>query len=287
MEVGDIEGREGVEGGENDISIRMALYSHSRALMTLANLAPFPVWKNTDTSSFDCMHYDGDTALERCASKLSLRPSQHILDIGSGYSHTGRFFATRYHVKVTGIELQREVHELAQAITARNIEPRVVKDVTSVNADFLTLDPQTLGEKEASFDHVVSFLCIVHIPQASRQLLLRQAARYLKPNGRLYIEDFFARNQPTAAERSQLDGIMACSYLPDAAEWVHDLEAAGFGEVEFEDVSTEWTSLVVERATNYKADGEGDKDLERFYDTVAGFFTGGNVGGVRLIAVKK
>jgi len=265
---------------------RIALYSLTRARTTFSNLSHLPTWTNADTSSFDCMHYDGNLALEHCASKLDLKPSQHILDIGSGFSATGRFLVDKYHVTVTGIELQRDVHELALAICERNVEREVVEGVRSVNADFLTLEPSVLGAGDGKYDHAVSFLCVTHMGKAERGQMFRQAGRVLKGGGKIYVEDFYRRGGLKGEEEGLLRDVVACPWLPGREEYVADVADAGFRDVEFEDVSEYWTSFLVARAEVYKRGEECSVDLERFYDTVAELFVGGNVGGVRLTAVK-
>lgn len=288
-----------------DIS-SMALYNLTRARTHLVSLSGKPAWTNADTSAFDCMHYDGDDALDHCASKLNLQPNQHVLDIGSGFSATGRFLAFKYGARVTGVELQRENHELARLITARNVDARVVERVRSVNADFLCLTPESLiaggdGEEASSsssfvqVDHIVSLLCIMHIPAPARPVLFRQAARFLKPGGKMYIEDFYDRscqNDDTTSHLSkkevhQLQEIIACPYLPSASSYIAEVTAAGFASVEFEDVSEKWTKLVRARAERYRGSEEPNVHLQTFYDTVAEVFEGGNVSGVRLTAVRR
>lgn len=284
----------------SDIS-NIALYNLSRAHSILASLSHKPQWTNADTSPFDCLHYDGDTALEHCASKLSLQPNQHILDIGSGFGATGRFLASKYGVYVTGIELQLENHDLAELITSKNEDPRVVQRVRSVNADFLSLTPGDLAVagsdgnlSSAQYDHVISLLCIMHIPESARAALFRQAARFLKPGGKLYIEDFYDRScqsdgvsRFTEGEMRQLQEVLACSFLPSASRYVEDVAAAGFEDVEFEDVSGKWTPWVRERAERYGVSESANAGLRAFYDTVAEVFGGGKVGGVRLTAVRR
>ena len=278
----------------------MALYNLSRAHAVLDSLSNKPKWTNADTSSFDCMHYDGDAALDHCASKLGLRANEHILDIGSGFSATGRFLATNYGAHVTGIELQQESHELAQRITMRNVDPHVVKGVRSVNADFLTLTPESLaggndeGASSAQFDHIVSLLCIAHIPKSAREALFRQAARLLKPGGKMYIEDFYDKSYKdnstshlTEREVHQLQAIMATPYLPSASSYIADVTAASFDSIDFEDVSEKWTQLVCARSERYKASEKPNAALQEFYATVAELFKAGNLGGVRLTALRK
>ena len=275
----------------------MALYNLSRAHSVLDSLSDKPKWTNADTSSFDCMHYDGDAALDHCASKLGLRADEHVLDIGSGFSATGRFLATNYGAHVTGIELQQENHKLAQLITMRNVDPRVVERVRSVNADFLALTPESLasGNDEeapsAQFDHIVSLLCITHIPKSARATLFGLAARFLKPGGTMYIEDFYDKSYGndslshlTEREVHQLQAIMACPYLPSASSYITDVTTAGFGSIDFEDISEKWTQLLYARSERYKASEKPNAALQVFYATVAELFEAGNVGGVRLTA---
>lgn len=283
----------------------MALYNLSRAHSLLDSLSSKPKWTNADTSSFDCMHYDGDSALDHCASKLGLQPDQHVLDIGSGFSATGRFLAEKYGAYVTGIELQRESHELAQRITKRNVDAGIVQRVRSVNADFLSLTPESIvvgSGRDSSlsssscerFDHVVSLLCIMHIPESARSILFLQAARFLEPAGKIYIEDFYdksCQSNPvshlTERELRQLHEVIACPYLPSASRYLADVAAAGFDDIEFEDVSEKWTQLVRTRADKYRVSEKPHATLQKFYDFVAEMFEGGSVGGVRMTAVRR
>lgn len=148
---------------DDDFLSNMALYNLSRIQSTLAFLSAKPTWSASDTAPFDHMHYDGSTALDLCASKLALQPNQHILDIGSGFSATGRYLATTHGVQVTGIELQKEIHDIAETIIGRNEDPRIAEAVRSVHADFLALGPEVVAPGNERFDHAVSMLCVCHI----------------------------------------------------------------------------------------------------------------------------
>ena len=268
---------------------KMALYDLKIARSTLASISYKPTWTIADTASFDCMHYDGDGALDLCAHKLALQPDQRLLDIGSGFSATSRFLASKYQVHVTGVELQPEVHELAETITRKNAEERVVKNVRSVNADFLTLTEDDIygRDERVPFDHALSLLCIMHLPQSARRPFFEQAHRYLKEGGRIYIEDYYQRKPLTDDERAKLRNLVACTFLPTKAEYSATVAEAGFDAIEFEDVTERWREILVARAKKYKAQANNSPDLEKFYDTVAELFLGGNLGGVRLTATKR
>ena len=188
-----------------------------------------------------------------------------------------------------------------------NVDADVVQRVRSVNADFLSLTPERLAvgsnddgggssSSSAQFDHVISLLCINHIPESARALFLRQAARFLKPGGKLCIEDFYdktrnedddSKSRLTAKELHQLRDIMACPYLPSASRFIADVQSAGFDSVEFEDVSERWMELLCARVETYKGSENPNAALLEFYEAVADVFAGGNVGGVRLTAVRR
>ena len=278
----------GREDDKKSLASRMALYDLKIARSTLASISHMPTWTIADTASFDCMHYDGDAALELCAHKLALQPEQRVIDIGSGFSATGRFLASKYQVRVTGVELQPEIHELAETITRRNAEKPVVKNVRSVNADFLTLtDDEVYGQNERlPFDHALSILCVMHLPQSARRPFFEQAHRYLKEGGRIYIEDYYQRKPLTDDERAKLRNLVACTFLPTKSEYSATVAEAGFDAIEFEDVTEHWRDILVARAEKYKAKENKSSDLEKFYDTVAELYVAGNLGGVRLTATK-
>ena len=254
---------------------KMALYSLARADACISSLSSKAVWSASDTASFDCMHYLGNSALDNAATCLSLRAGQTVLDIGSGFSGTGRYLHSKYSVNVVGVEYQEEIHSRAVLINGKN----GLKDseVCSINGDILQVD------LENKVDHIVSLLCILHIPD--REKLFSKAASLLKEGGRFYIEDYFARGPLSPATSTVLRNAVSCPYLPTKAEYITQLGKAGFVDVHFEDVTAIWAEFVHARALEYRKK-EGEKDFEeslaRFYDAVDGLFAGGEVGGVRI-----
>ncbi|KAL6852147.1 S-adenosyl-L-methionine-dependent methyltransferase [Trichoderma novae-zelandiae] len=252
-----------------------ALYHLERFKRSLDALDGKPTWDPADTADFDCMHYLGDAALEEAAKALGLKPGQTVVDIGSGFSATGRYLNKHHGVDVTGIELQPEIHQLAELITRRN---GLSEHVRSVNADFTTL---TL---DAPVDHIISFLCILHI--ADRDTLFQKAASALKPGGKTYIEDYFARTTLSKDVGDQLRDIASCPYLPSRDQYIADLTNAGFKDVQFEDVTEEWAKFVHERAESNRQKGTTAAPLTLFYDTIDALFAGGELGGARITATR-
>ena len=253
----------------------MALYSLARARVCVAALDGKEQWDIGDTASFDCMHYLGDDALHNAARELKLRPGETVLDIGSGFSATGRFLHSYYGVNVTGVELQPEIHALAETITKRN---GMETNVRSVNDDFLQMAAVT------PVDHIVSILCILHIPD--RQAIFGKAASMLSVGGKMYVEDFYARKPLDSTAQRQLREVVSCPYLPSREQYIRDLEESGFGDVQFHDMSAEWSDYVHARAARYRQSPNPESTLLTFYATVDTLFRGGLVGGVRISAAR-
>ena len=254
----------------------MALYNLNRAHTAMASLEDKTLWEPHDTASFDCMHYLGDAALDHAASKLGLKPGDRVVDIGSGFSATGRYLHQKYGVDVTGVELQGGIHQIAETITRKN---EMGTRVRSVNGDF------TKVALEGPVDCIVSFLCILHIPD--RGPLFEKAARLLKPGGKLYIEDFFASGPLSDESAAQLRDVMSCPRLPTREEYLDDLTRAGFVDIETEDMSTAWSEFVHERAVAYRAKADPEPSLVGFYDTVDSLFRGGSIGGARISCARR
>lgn len=256
---------------------KMALYNLERARATVQALQHKARWELADTANFDCMHYEGQQALDHAAAQLRLTPGAHVLDIGAGFSATGRYLHQRYGVTVTGVELQDDMHAMAAMIIERSGMSPAVR---SVHGDFLALAPTSYLPQPV--DHIISLLCILHVED--RAGLLARAAAALRRGGTLYIEDFYARAPLNAAERRSLADVVRAAPLPTRQQYLDDVTTAGFVEIAFEDVSPRWTQVVQARARAYRQAAGRSLDLEVFYDTVANLFAGGRLGGVRLTA---
>ncbi len=102
-----------------------------------------------------------------------LAPGAKILDIGCGAGvPVDKYLVEKGHL-VTGVDISEKQVELAR----KNIP----------KASFLVKEMTEMGFEDGSFDAVVSFYAIFHIPREEHFGLLRKINFLLKPGGRLLI----------------------------------------------------------------------------------------------------
>jgi len=236
-----------------------------------------------DLTPFDQYHYEGTTAVDDACAFLQAGPGRNILDIGAGLGGPARYIANRTGAQVTALELQRDLNDTGVALTQRC---GLAQQVSHVAGDVLAE-----AVPAQSFDGIVSMLCFLHIPD--RATLFNQCARALVPMGSIFIDDYFAISELTSEERRDLADKVFCPYVPSLADYVTDLEIAGFTEVRTVDKSADWTAFVTSRFHAFRSErselvaryGEATVDsLDDFYETVAALFSNGRLGGLRVTA---
>ncbi len=270
----------------------MGLYGNVERIMAdlaavgIADDAPLQV---DDLVPFDQYHYHGAEAVDVAAAALGATTGQQVLDVGSGLGGPARYLADRTGATVTALELQPDLDAVARSLTQRcGLEPRV----EHVNGNILDAE---LGDRLGAgrFDAMMSMLCILHIPD--RPLLFERCAAALRGEGRVFVEDFYARGPFTAHEQDLLGHEVSCPYLPSLDAYRHDLEAAGFVHIVVEDMTEDWTWFVANRLEAFRDrrveltrryNQQTFDSLDRFYDAVSTLFAGGNLGGLRLTATR-
>lgn len=118
------------------------------------------------------------------------RPTDRVIDLGSGAGHAGLALAP--HVaRVDAVDPTPEMH----AVAARLAADRGVTNVVAVEAS-----AGALPYPDATFDIAVSRFSIHHWPDVRGAL--REAARVLRPGGRVVLIDL------VAPEDAHLDGLL-------------------------------------------------------------------------------
>lgn len=186
------------------------------APLTPENLAPF-----------DHFHGRGVAATEELAAQLQPQPGERLLDIGSGIGGPARWFAAKFGVQVTGVDLTPEFCAAARAL---NGTTGLADRVTIIEGSALALPVP-----DAGFDAAYSQNVIMNI--ADKRLFYREAFRALRPGGRLALSNLCAGPNgepyfpvPWATTRDT-------SFLATPEEMRADLIAAGFEIVSFRDIT--------------------------------------------------
>jgi len=238
-----------------------------------------------DLAAFDQYHYHGTDAVDVAIDTLSIGPTDRVLEIGSGIGGPSRYIADNTGAKVIALELQPDLNDLAKDLTRRcGLSDRI----EHVCADVLDYLPGI-----TQFDAIVSWLAFFHIEQ--RDQLLSRCMEWLKPNGSLSVEDLYARGKLTPVEQDDLAITLYARYLPDRDTYESDFRIAGFSDLVIDDMSEDWRQFTHTRYVEFCRDRKRYETihgtvivdgLDSFYATVDRLFSGGNLGGIRIVGRK-
>ena len=233
-----------------------------------------------DLLDLDQYHYLGTEAIAVAAKLMNLDACSLVLDIGSGVGGTARYLAEKYGCEVTALELQDHLHAAAVNLTQGcGLEAKVKCQAGDI-LEFLATQ---------TYDAWISLLVFLHI--GDRPSLFNKSAQVLKPGGKFYIEDYFARHSLSKNDLNILNNVVACPYLPSRGRYLTDLTAAGFVDLEFEEVTNLWQPWVKGRFDQFVSERDQYLSLHgaemvnaqtSFYQAIASLFQAGNVGGARI-----
>jgi arsenite methyltransferase len=153
-----------------------------------------------------------------------LHEGETVLDLGSGGGIDVLLSARRVGPtgKAYGLDMTDEMLELAR----RNQRQAGVE-----NAEFLRGTIEEVPLPDDSVDVIISN-CVINL-SADKPRVFREAARVLRPGGRFAVTDVVAdpdMDETTRRDMQQFTGCIAGALTE--ADFRHQLEAAGFGEVE-------------------------------------------------------
>ena len=160
------------------------------------------------------------------ATQAQITTGSRVCDFGCGYGDTARFFAQEYGAEVTGMTISRRQHELAQETAGEGVK-------------LLLCDGLVNNLPAQSFDALVAIESSEHI--GDKPTFFREAHRLLRHQGRLIVAAWLAREHATVFEaKFLLEPICEEGRIPSMAtpsEYLAMLEAAGFRDAEFSDLS--------------------------------------------------
>ncbi len=239
-----------------------------------------------DLASFDQYHYHGTEAVDVAIDKLAINADSMVLEIGSGIGGPARHIAYTTGAHVTALEIQPDLNDTALDLTQRCA---LAEQVNHVCADALSFDPGAVR-----FDAIVSWLAFFHI--GHRETLLANCHAWLQQTGRIFVEDLYARGEPTTAEKEDLAVLLYSRYLPNREQYETDFQAAGFSSLQVRDMSDDWRQFTRDRYADFCRARQRHEEvhgaatvagLDTFYGTVARLFADGNLGGLRVVGAKQ
>lgn len=165
------------------------------------------------------------------ADRVNIMPGERVLDAGCGVGGSSLWLAAEREVEAVGITLASRQVEMARSnARRRGLSERVHFEV----ADF-TATPFP----DASFDVVWAVESLCHAPD--KAAFYREAARVLRPGGRVVVADFVRAARPVDPKGEQLLREWLAGWaVPDIdspGEHTSHLEAAGFTGIRLDDVT--------------------------------------------------
>jgi cyclopropane fatty-acyl-phospholipid synthase-like methyltransferase len=166
------------------------------------------------------------------ADRVRIQPGERVLDAGCGVGGSSLWLATERGAEVVGITLAARQAAMARSnALRRGVTDRVQFEV----ADF-TATPFP----DASFDVVWAVESMCHAPR--KAAFYREAARLLRPGGRVVVADFVRAARPLDSTGERLlHEWLAGWAVPDIdtpGEHLEHLASAGFAEPRLDDVTT-------------------------------------------------
>ena len=134
--------------------------------------------------------------LQRICQKLALKPTDHLLEIGTGWGSMALYAAQHYGCKVTTTTLSKEQY----AFTAKRIEALGLQDqVTLLLKDYRDLTGQ--------YDKLVSIEMIEAVGHRFLPTYFKQCAHLLKGNGLMLLQAITIREQRYEQAKDSVDFI--------------------------------------------------------------------------------
>ncbi|MDD5567610.1 MAG: methyltransferase domain-containing protein [Candidatus Omnitrophica bacterium] len=279
---------EKIKTGKADSIKRMKLYRYPERVYNEISAAGYgkdALLKEKDIRLFDQYHYLGTDVVEDAINFLEAGLQSRLIEIGSGLGGPARYLAEKAGCRVTAVELQPDLNQIASSLTKRCGLSGLVEHFCGDILEF--------PEDGGNFDAAVSWLAILHIPD--RQALLKKCFNILKPAGKVFFEDYCKLGEFSPEEEKILREDVQCPYLPTTEEYKRQLIENGFTDVKLEDKTACWSDFVRGRVEKFienrlcyaKLHGNEVADgMEDFYKKISQLFHKGNLGGVRITAVK-
>jgi SAM-dependent methyltransferase len=170
---------------------------------------------------YDQFHGRGLEATEDIAALVAVRPTDHLLDVGSGLGGPARWLSTRFGCRITGIDLTPEFCAIAEHLTRLvGLDARV---------RFQVGDALSMPFADGMFAGAYSMFVAMNIEDKAH--LYREIHRVLAPGGWLVLSQIVRGEQGAVMYPTPWAATEAESFLSTVEETRNGLLRAGF-EVE-------------------------------------------------------
>lgn len=228
--------------------------------------------------------------MEAICRKLDLRPTDHLLEIGTGWGGLAIHAASRYGCRVTTTTISREQHALAaERIRAAGLEDRV---------ELLLQDYRDL---EGSYDKLVSVEMIEAVGHRYLDTYFRKCSGLLKPDGLMLLQAITIRDDLYERALKAVDFIQRFvfpgGFIPSVAAMSAslarstDLQLLHLQDIGLHYATTlsRWRERFFENIAEVRALGYPDSFI-RLWDYYLGYCEGGflerNIGNVQVLLAK-
>lgn len=166
---------------------------------------------------------------DKIAHCAHLGPAMLLADLGCGIGGPASFLAQKYQCHISGVSITKRQIKQARDFAAQNNLSHLL--------DFSVQDFSQTNFPDSHFDVVYAIESSCHA--LHKEEFLREAYRILKPEGKLVVFDFFAKNQED--EKHKVMQKWAYSWAVDefANQMAFKTKAfdAGFQNIELRDVT--------------------------------------------------
>ena len=152
-----------------------------------------------------------------------IKEGQVVLDIGSGAGLDALLAAKKVGPagKVIGLDMTPEMIETARANASK---------AGAANVEFRMGDAEAMPVEDASCDWIISNCVINLAPDKGR--VFSEACRVLKPGGRLMVSDIVTHDLPAEVRENIAAWTRCIGGAPEEEEYLRQIRAAGFEDVE-------------------------------------------------------
>jgi ubiquinone/menaquinone biosynthesis C-methylase UbiE len=238
-----------------------------------------------ELKDFDQDHYGGIEVVDILAERAGIRLTHHVLDVCSGMGGPARWLAHRIGCRVTGLDVTKSRVDSAQRLTQSVRLDHLV--------DFVHGDATAMPLPDAAYDVVTSQEAWLHVPAKSK--VVSECARVVKLGGVIAFTDITLHKPLTPEEELRMDTEMQAPGVAPAERYLDLLHENQCTITSCEDLSTEWTEVLVNRLEMYRT--LRDTTVAKFgeshftawdstYSFYVALFVSGKLGGVRIVAQK-